>query len=118
MKRMNILIRPSNATGVPGYMITMLAPIAYWTIAIFLAAAGVWISTLNAYVAFRYWCVDSTSVPSMIPLIGGSILALGIYLVPYPQVSKWFWVAFVIDYGCILGMGYAALWHARRVIRR
>lgn len=81
-------------------------------------AVGAYLSALNAYVAYLSWVVKSPRVPSWTPILGGCLLAAGVFVIPNPHVRKWFWVAFFVDYGCVPGMLHALCWHVWRIVRR
>jgi hypothetical protein len=38
---------------------------------------------------------------SSIPLVNGLIGSAGIYLLPDPAWAKWWWVPFIVDWGCV-----------------
>jgi hypothetical protein len=55
--------------------------------------------------------------PSYIPLINGVIGATGLFLFPDPRVSQLWWLAFVLDWGC-LPLALECLAYGLLVVRR
>lgn len=51
--------------------------------------------------AYAYLRVVRGSVVSQVPLVNGLIGALGFWLYPDPVVARCWWLAFVIDWGCL-----------------
>jgi hypothetical protein len=59
---------------------------------------GLFLISLNWY---WFWLgFKKERSPSCFPLLGGVMLALGILVLPHPY-PRWFWLGFVIDYGCL-----------------
>lgn len=52
---------------------------------------------------------------SSVPLVNGLIGSAGIYLFPDPRWSKWWWLPFMIDWGCVPLVFEWVVW---RVMRR
>ncbi len=51
--------------------------------------------------AYAYLRVVRGSGVSQVPLVNGLIGALGFWLYPDPAVARCWWLAFVIDWGCL-----------------
>ncbi len=73
---------------------------------------------LNWHIAYLAFVARPKHVPSWIPILGGLLLAIGSLLCPSPVVRRWFWLAFLVDFGCVIGIGHALLWHVCRYLRR
>lgn len=48
------------------------------------------------------------------PLIGGVLGALAVFVLPVPTLRGYWWLPFVIDWGCAPGLMLAAIWYLRR----
>lgn len=71
---------------------------------------GTWLVFLNwrcFYVAF----IKKKPSPSWIPLLGGILMFLGFYLFPDNLLSSLAWLAFVLDWGSLPGIGHAIVHH-------
>lgn len=51
---------------------------------------------------------------SSVPLLNGLIGAAGLYLFPDPERSKLWWVAFLVDWGCVPLLVESVIWNATR----
>ncbi len=65
---------------------------------------------LNATV---FWndAVLKKPAPSWIPLLGGVFAAIGLVMLPYPRIRVFWWLPFLLDYGCVPGFAYTAYWY-------
>jgi hypothetical protein len=88
-----------------------------WAASATLLLLGAWVCIANWHAAYLAFVVKQY-VPSWIPILGGLLLALGALLCPFPDVRRWFWLAFLIDFGCVIGVGHALLWHGWRYLWR
>lgn len=76
------------------------------TISIAFIALGSVITLLNWTVPFRYFVLrDRKKSLSLVPLIGGALLSLGLFLSTNATSSQLFWVPLFIDIGCLPMVG-------------
>lgn len=70
-----------------------------------LIASVVLLSTFGVLAAiqlvYAYLRVVRGSAVSQVPLVNGLIGGLGFWLYPDPAVARCWWLAFVIDWGCL-----------------
>ena len=68
-------------------------------------------SVAIAYNAMIFWntVVRKDHAPSVVPLFGGVLVALGVMLLPITESWKWAWIPFVIDWG---GLPFLLAWCA------
>lgn len=79
-------------------------------------STGVWLAVLNwrcFYAAF----VEKRPSPSWVPVLGGALIFTGLYFWPGAPKPGLAWLAFALDWGSLPGIGHAAYFHSRRVIR-
>jgi hypothetical protein len=81
-----------------------------------LLSAFLWLSWLNWSVAWRS-LVRRQPAPSWIPLLGGSLGALGVVAAPLPGAARIWWLPLLLDWGCAPGLLHALLYHALRKLR-
>jgi hypothetical protein len=55
---------------------------------------------------------------SWIPIIGGGVGCLGCLLSPYAVLNKLWWVPLLLDWGCVPGLSFSAIYFAISFIRR
>jgi hypothetical protein len=84
-----------------------------WIIAIGCLALAVWLSALNWNVFWKRH-VRGVSAPSWIPLLAGSLGAIGIVTLPVSGSSAWWWVPLLLDWGSLPGIGYSIVYHLTR----
>lgn len=53
-------------------------------------------------------------VPSWIPLLLGILLGVALYLSPYPELRKWWWIAPFVDGGSVPGTATTLVFLAYR----
>jgi hypothetical protein len=53
------------------------------------------------------------SFSSWVPLLGGLLGALSFWLAPVPEMRRFWWVPFVIDYGCVIGLTETAIYWSK-----
>lgn len=74
-----------------------------------LIASVVLLSTFGVLAAiqlvYAYLRVVRGSAVSQVPLVNGLIGGLGFWLYPDPAVARCWWLAFVIDWGCLPLLG-------------
>lgn len=75
-----------------------------------------WLSLLNWSVAWRR-LVRRQQAPSWIPLLGGSLGALGVVALPLPGVARLWWLPLLLDWGCAPGLLHAVVYHVLRKVR-
>jgi hypothetical protein len=81
-----------------------------------LLALFLWLSLLNWSVAWRT-LVRRQHAPSWIPLLGGSLGALGLVVSPLPEMARVWWLPLLLDWGCAPGLLHAGLYHIVRQVR-
>ena len=75
-----------------------------------LLLVGTWLVFLNwrcFYVAF----IKKQPSPSWIPLLGGILMFLGFYFFPNNSMSSLAWLAFLLDWGSLPGIGHTIVYH-------
>ena len=80
---------------------------------VFSLLIGNWLILLNwrcFYMAF----IKKQPSPSWIPLLGGILAFLGFYFFPGNPMSSLAWLAFLIDWGSLPGIGHAIVYHRIR----
>ncbi len=88
-----------------------------------LAITGTAFLLLGASIAVLNWSVFYNSFirkqrsRSWIPLLGGTLAAVGLFLLPLPSVHRFWWVTFLADWGSAPGLLHALVWHAIRWTR-
>ncbi|HEY6139557.1 MAG TPA: hypothetical protein VI670_17480 [Thermoanaerobaculia bacterium] len=75
-----------------------------------LLALGLWIIVLNWAVVWTAK-VGRKKVPSWTPLLGGVLAAAGLALIP--NTSHWWWLPFLVDWGCLPGLVHTVLMYRR-----
>ena len=70
-----------------------------WIFPVLLLLVGVFVISTNIVLIIR-WLISSRPT-TVIPLVGGCCTALGVFLVPDPAVSQYWWLALFLDYGTI-----------------
>jgi hypothetical protein len=63
-----------------------------------LAFLGGWVILGNWWIVVRWYV--SHKHGSMIPLFGGLLFAVAMFIFPEPSVRHWAWIPFVVDLGC------------------
>ncbi|HET6384299.1 MAG TPA: hypothetical protein VFJ58_12975 [Armatimonadota bacterium] len=81
-----------------------------------LVLASLWIMSLNWAVVWTIH-VAKKRASSWIPLLGGSLGALGIALLPVPAVNRWWWTPFLLDWGSLPGIAENLIFHGRRYLK-
>jgi len=54
------------------------------------------------------------AAPSVIPVFGGILGAVGVWLWPYHDLASWAWAPLLLDYGCAYYLARGIFEHARR----
>ncbi|HKI63775.1 MAG TPA: hypothetical protein VKA16_04025 [Burkholderiales bacterium] len=57
------------------------------------------------------------AAPSVIPVFGGILGAVGVWLWPYHDLAAWAWAPLLLDYGCAYYLARGAFVEARRAWR-
>lgn len=70
---------------------------------------SLWIIIGNWY-CFVLDAILRKKSPSWIPFLGAIFLIAFCFVLPYPIFRKWWWAAFILDYGSGLGVLYAIMW--------
>lgn len=73
-----------------------MPPFLSWPFAVVLVAAGTWIALGNAAV---FLGTIRGRTGSMIPGVGGALLAAGLALCPLPEVQRFWWFGPLLDPG-------------------
>ena|GEM_PF-3092051 len=68
----------------------------------------------NWYVVLYYYSTKKYA-GSWVPLIGGLILCGAFVFIPNNPYVRWWWLAFVIDWGSLPGITYTLLFHFNRI---
>ncbi|WP_353233366.1 hypothetical protein [Diaphorobacter ruginosibacter] len=71
---------------------------------------GIWIALLN-WRCFYIGLVKKAYSPSWIPLLGGIFMFLGFYFFPNNPVKHMAFIAFLLDWGSLPGIGHAIIYH-------
>ncbi|MFK7777000.1 MAG: hypothetical protein QM501_02605 [Gimesia sp.] len=71
--------------------------------------AGCWIVAMNWLVVWKIWVVKDEKAPSWAPILGGALVSFGLWIQPYETLSSWWWIGFLVDYGCFFGFAHTAL---------
>src|SRR5262245_21572106 len=72
--------------------------IASWLCTTIFGIAGILFVAANVRIVIL-WIVRRQS-GSLIPLIGGSALAIAMLVCPWPGIGRWAWIPVVVDLGC------------------
>ncbi len=73
---------------------------------------GGFIMTMNWGVVVQWLWKNKHS--SWIPVVGGTLAAVGAAIVPLSSVNALWWVPLVIDWGCLPGLAYTMAYFAWR----
>ncbi|MEN5181276.1 hypothetical protein ABE501_16015 [Comamonas testosteroni] len=71
---------------------------------------GVWIAFLN-WRCFYIGFIKREYSPSWIPLVGGIFMFLGFYFFPKNPIDHLAFIAFLLDWGSLPGIGHAIIYH-------
>lgn len=87
---------------------------ARWILAVVCFVPAAFFIIMN-WVIFRFnWKNRGTGQSSSwVPVLGGLLGSLSIWLVPLAQVKPFWWIPFVIDYGCLIGLTHTAIYWAQ-----
>lgn len=75
--------------------------------------AGIWIAFLN-WRCFYVGLLRKENSPSWIPLLGGIFMFLGFYFFPGNTAKHLAFIAFLLDWGSLPGIGHAIVYHQFR----
>jgi hypothetical protein len=81
-----------------------------------LLLVGGFITTMNWGVLFRW--VWRRKHSSWIPMVGGSLAAAGVALMPYAQVNTLWWVPLFLDWGCLPGLAVTFVFYIWRLFTK
>lgn len=81
-----------------------------WGISLVLLALSAWLMFLNWGVFWTIY-VRKKHAPSWIPLLGGVLGAAALAINPQSELRVWWWVPFLVDWGCLPGLLYTLVWH-------
>jgi hypothetical protein len=85
----------------------------FYVIGISLIAISLLMACGNWLIFWRRNIKKSTGA-SWVPLIGGGIGIIGIFVLPGNQFS-WLWfVPLIVDFGCLPGFLFTALWYFKK----
>jgi len=96
---------------------------ARWLVAVFfwwLASSAIWANW--RIVIFNWRHRDRGKFISWIPLVGGCLGSLGIWLAPLAELKPFWWAPLLLDFGCFFGFAHTAIawtcyflgWHKPR----
>lgn len=88
-----------------------------WFLGILLFCVGSFVAILN-WGVFWSGFVKREECPSVIPLLGGLFLSGSFALVPITFLREWWWMGFILDWGSLPSIAYAALWHLSRKLQQ
>lgn len=71
-----------------------------WVISSILFALFLWISFGNLWISFRSMFFRGARRESLLPLVGGILGALAIFISPMAHARKYWWIALLTDIGC------------------
>lgn len=77
---------------------------------------GAFIMFMNWRVVFQ-WIVKREH-SSWIPLVGGSLAAVGLTVIPFKQASTYWWLPLILDWGSLPGIGVTLIYQFWRVLVR
>jgi hypothetical protein len=83
--------------------------IVLWIAGVGLGLLGLWITVLNWWI-FANRHVLGKNTLSWIPLLGGLFLGGGFAMLPSNPYWHYCWVALLVDWGFIPGLGYSLLY--------
>ena len=88
-----------------------------WGLGGVLLLVSIWISLLNAGVAWNLH-VRKVRAPSWIPLMGGVCGAFGLLLIPVEIAHKLCWLPLILDYGSLPGLLHTIIFYVIYYSRR
>lgn len=77
-----------------------------WILSLVLILIGGYVTAMNWAIFFQGFVKKKQS--SWAPIIGGLFLAIGLASSPVRSLSKFWWVPFFVDWGCIPGLAHTA----------
>jgi hypothetical protein len=77
--------------------------------------AGGWVILENWWTGLV--CFVKRESSTWIPILGGGLGAIGCFLSPYAVLNKLWWVPLLIDWGCVPGFSYSAIYFAISFVR-
>ncbi len=78
-----------------------------YLISLILGAAGFWIFILN-WMVFWQGYIKRKPAPSWIPFLSGCLICAAFLIFPSNPYRRLWWIAFIIDWGSLPGMGFSA----------
>ncbi len=82
-----------------------------------LLLVSIWISALNAWIAWKLY-VRKVPAPSWIPLMGGICGVFGLIFIPVELAHKLCWLPLLLDYGSLPGFLHTIIFHVIHFTRR
>ncbi len=73
-----------------------------WIVTGILAILGGWAIIANYVIVIRWYLKKQSG--SIAPLLGGVLVSLAMITFPIEGISKWWWLPFVIDLGCLASL--------------
>ena len=77
--------------------------VIWWALAVLLGAVFLWVATLNAIVLWQGG-FRRKKTSSWIPLLAGVSGSLALIVARLPQLSRWWWIPLILDWGSIPGL--------------
>jgi hypothetical protein len=77
-------------------------------ISLILFGAGLFVACMNWYCLYSY--LINKKFYSRIPIIGGGLCAIGMYISPL-NINSYIWLPFILDYGCLPDLLYTAYFY-------
>jgi len=88
-----------------------------WSFGGILLLVSIWISALNACVAWKLY-VRKVPAPSWIPVMGGMCGVFGLIFIPVEIAHKLCWLPLILDYGSVPGLLHTAIFYTIYYTRR
>ncbi len=89
--------------------------IVAWGVGSVLLLVSCWLCALNASVFWRIF-VRKEHAPSWIPLLGGTLGAFGLGVIPVELAHRLCFLPLLLDYGCLPGLLHTVYAHAARFV--
>jgi len=80
-----------------------------WFLTAILGAAFLWLSLLNWHALIRQ--TMGRPSPSWVPLLGGVLGVLALWIAPGQDLDRFLWVPLVVDGGCAPGFLLTLFWY-------
>jgi hypothetical protein len=92
--------------------------LARWIIGIGILFPGIAVIAMNWMIVARALLKLRSKVPSWVPLMGGTLSAVGFLVIPNPHLHRLWWLSFLLDWGSAPGFASTAAWYLRKYLKR